>query len=67
MKLLRPLPEHNLAAGATGTVVMDYLKYADTDVPPGYEVEFAAADGVTQVLLTLCQSDFEVVWRPDCR
>jgi len=28
VRLLRPLPEHDLLAGATGTVLMDYGKYS---------------------------------------
>lgn len=47
VRLLRPLPEHNLAAGSRGAVVMDHAKYSAEDLPPAYEVEFAVADGVT--------------------
>ncbi len=65
VRLLRPLPEHNLAAGSRGAVVMDRAKYSAEDLPPAYEVEFAEADGVTQALVTVSGDDLEVVWRPD--
>ena len=66
VRLLRPLPEHNLPAGSRGTVVMDYMKYSHRDLPPAYEVEFSDSDGVTQALVTISEHDLEVVWRPDC-
>lgn len=56
----RAMPEHGLAAGARGTVVMDYSKEART---PTYEVEFCDSDGVTIALATLAGDDLEVVWR----
>jgi hypothetical protein len=62
VRLLRPLPEHNLPAGSRGTVVMDYTDF-DKDLPPAYEVEFADSDGITQALVTLHEDDLEVVWR----
>ncbi|WP_081968225.1 DUF4926 domain-containing protein [Mycobacterium kyorinense] len=65
VRLLRPLPEHNLPAGSSGVVVMDYTKYSDRDLPPAYEVEFADSDGVTQALVTVAENDLEVVRRPD--
>ncbi|HYB39029.1 MAG TPA: DUF4926 domain-containing protein [Mycobacterium sp.] len=64
MAQLRPLSEHNLPAGSRGTVVVDYTKYWDGDVPPEYEVEFADSDGITQALVTLSGDDLEVVSRP---
>ena len=62
IRLLRPLPEYDLAVGAQGTVVM---VYRDPGLPPAYEVEFADDDGVTQALVTLKQGDVEVTWRAD--
>ncbi|MEE3751452.1 DUF4926 domain-containing protein [Mycobacterium intracellulare] len=64
IKLLRPLPEHNLPVGSRGTVVMDYTTDSDSKLPPAYEVEFSDADGITQALVTLTEDDLEVVWRP---
>ncbi|OJZ64303.1 hypothetical protein BRW65_29140 [Mycobacterium paraffinicum] len=64
IRLLRPLPEHGLPAGSRGTVVMDYAKDANADLPPAYEVEFADVDGATRALVTLGEGDLEVVWRP---
>jgi hypothetical protein len=65
VRLLRPLVEHDLPAGSRGTVVMDYTRYSDNDLAPGYEVEFVDADGVTQAVVTVSGDDLEVVWRPD--
>lgn len=48
VRLLRPMPEHRLAAGSRGTAVMDYAKYSNNDLEPAYKVEFADADGITQ-------------------
>lgn len=64
VQLLRSLPEGNLAAGARGTIVMDYAKHSDSGRPPAYEVEFADSDGNTQALLTVSEDDLQVVWRP---
>lgn len=63
VRLLRPLPEYQLPAGATGAVVTDYGKYSTADKPAAYEVEFTDADGVTQALVTVLSSDLEVVHR----
>lgn len=63
VRLLRPLPEYDLPAGATGAVVTDYRPYSATDKPAAYEVEFTNADGVTQALATVLGSDLEVVRR----
>jgi hypothetical protein len=65
VKLLRNLPEHDLSAGSTGAVVMDYTKYSDGNRPAAYEVEFVDSSGVTQALVTIAEEDLEVVWRPD--
>ncbi|ORB72856.1 hypothetical protein BST44_17190 [Mycobacterium scrofulaceum] len=62
VRLLRALPEHNLAAGVRGTVVMDYP--TESNEARAYEVEFSDADGITQALVTLAVDDLEVVWRP---
>ena len=63
--LLRALPEHDLAAGSRGTVVIDYTQYSRVDLPPAYEVEFVKSDGTTQALVTLFEDDIEVA--PACR
>lgn len=63
VRLLRALPEHNIPAGARGTVVMDYT--TDPNEAPAYEVEFSDADGITRALVTLVEDDLEVVWRPE--
>lgn len=68
VRLLRPIPEHNLPVGSKGTVVMDYTKYdyakyTGKSLPPAYEVEFADAQGVTQALVTIQEQDLEVVQR----
>jgi hypothetical protein len=65
VRLLRDLPEHNLLAGSTGAVVMDYTKHSDGNLPPAYEVEFVDSSGVTQAVVTVSADDLEVVSRPD--
>jgi len=65
VRLLRDLPEHNLSAGSTGAVVMDYTKQSDGNLPPAYEVEFVDSYGATQALVTVSGDDLEVVSRPD--
>jgi hypothetical protein len=64
VRLLRDLPEHNLSAGSTGAVVMDYAKHSDENLPAAYEVEFVDSEGVTQALVTVAEDDLEVVSRP---
>ena len=64
VRLVRDLPEHNLSAGSTGAVVMDYTKHSDRNPPPAYEVKVADSDGVTQALVTVSEDDLEVVSRP---
>jgi Domain of unknown function (DUF4926) len=64
VQLLRPLPEHNLPAGARSAVVLDSTKYSDENHPPEYQVEFVGPDGFTQALVTIAEDDFEVVSRP---
>lgn len=53
VRLRRSLPEHNLAAGAVGAIVMVF------DEPPAYEVEFCDEDGLTIALVTLEEGDLE--------
>jgi Domain of unknown function (DUF4926) len=65
VRLLRDLPEHNLPAGSTGAVVMDYTKHSGGSLPAAYEVEFVDREGVTQALVTVAEDDLEVVSRPD--
>jgi hypothetical protein len=65
VRLLRDLPEHNLSAGSTGAVVMDYTKHSDGNLPPAYEVEFVDSSGVTQAVVTVGADDLEVISRPD--
>lgn len=63
VRLLRPLPGHNLAAGSTGTVVVDYAKYSDGDESPEYEVEFADSGDNGNALVTVSGDDLEIVSR----
>lgn len=65
VRLLRALPEHNLVAGSTGAVVMDYTEHSIGHLLPAYEVEFTDSDGVTQALVTVAEHDLEVVSRPE--
>lgn len=53
VRLKRPLPEHQLPAGAIGAIVMVY------ESPPAYEVEFCDSDGITIALVTLKGEDVE--------
>jgi hypothetical protein len=62
VRLRRPLPDHNLAAGSKGTIVNDFQ---GTNSPAAYLVEFADSDGVTQALITVPEDNLEVIWRPD--
>lgn len=62
VKLRRPLPEHDLAAGTQGTVVNDVQTQG---LPPAYLVEFADSDGITQALVHVPEDNLDVVWRPD--
>jgi len=55
VRLLRPLPEHRIASGETGTVVMAFPS------PPGYLVEFADEGGVTEAIVALQDEDVERV------
>ena len=52
--LNRDLPEHGLKRGDLGAVVEVYE-------PDGLEVEFVAASGRTQALVTLAESDVRAV------
>ncbi len=66
VRLLQPRPQHKLAVGARGTVVMDYSKYGGptkADLPSAYEVEFMDSSGDTIALDTVPAADLEVVWR----
>lgn len=67
VQLLRPLPEHNLPVGSQGTVVLDYTKDSNPNLPPTYEVEFSDADGFTKALVMVAEDDLKVVWRTDQR
>ncbi|MDF3341794.1 DUF4926 domain-containing protein [Mycolicibacterium septicum] len=64
VRLRRPLPDHGLAAGAQGTVVMDHTKYAGPDLPPAYEVEFTDGEGRTEAVVTVPEEYLEVIQRP---
>lgn len=59
VRLTRAVPEHDLADGAKGTVVLDHFS-----TPPAYEVEFLDSEGRTIALVTLLGSDLEFVQRP---
>lgn len=63
VQLLRPLPEHNLPAGARGAVVLGYTKDADKSLPAAYEVEFTDGHGVTLAVVTVYEEDLQVVSR----
>ena len=63
VQLRRPLPEHDLPAGAKGAVVMDLTKHSGSTVPPAYEVEFVDRDGVTAAVITVAEEDLEVTSR----
>ena len=52
--LIRDLPQHGLRAGDLGAVVEVYA-------PDGLEVEFVAASGKTQALVTLRPNDVRPV------
>jgi hypothetical protein len=56
--LNRDLPEHDLKRGDLGAVVEVYD-------PDGLEVEFVAASGRTQALVTLAESDVRAVCDDD--
>jgi hypothetical protein len=60
VRVRRALPEHGIAAGATGTVL---LVHDAAGRPRAYEVEFSDSDGVTLAMVVLEQSDIEVTWR----
>lgn len=61
VRLRRPLPEHNLPAGAVGTVVMDHTRYARSGLPPAYEVEFTDSRGNTEAVVTVPEEFLEVI------
>ncbi|BDD80309.1 hypothetical protein TPB0596_00720 [Tsukamurella pulmonis] len=63
VRLLRPLPEYLLPAGAEGTVVMDYTQYPPEGAPAAYEVEFTNADHETLAVATVREEDLQVVNR----
>lgn len=56
--LKRDLPEFGLRCGDLGAVVHVYT-------PDGLEVEFVAASGRTQALVTLCADDVRAVQDED--
>ena len=53
--LTRDVPEHGLATGDVGTIVLIHRDEA------GYEVEFAGLDGATVAVVTLDQDDVREV------
>jgi hypothetical protein len=59
VRLVPPLPEHGLPAGATGAVVHVY-----DDPSEAYEVEFIEPDGNTIALVTVRPDELELVERP---
>ena len=63
VRLVNPLPEHNLSPGSKGTVVTDYSKYPSRASSNAFEVEFMDDDGETLALVTVSGKDIEVVWR----
>jgi hypothetical protein len=64
VRLLRPLPEHDLQTGVTGTVVEDYAEYLDGSEPAEFLVEFTGPGGVAQALVNVPKEDLEVIGRP---
>lgn len=64
VRLVRPLPGHNLPADSRGTVVVDYTTYSEGTLPPEYEVQFDGPDGVSQTMLTVAGDDLKIVSRP---
>jgi hypothetical protein len=62
MRLVRPLPEHGLPAGATGTIVLIYDNPSEA-----YEVEFTDPDGYTIALVTLLPDQLKLVVRQGSR
>ena len=60
VKLRRPVPEHDLPAGAKGAVVNDIQVQG---LPPAYLVEFADSDGVPYAIIHVPEDNLEVVWR----
>ncbi len=67
VRLLRPLPKHDLQLGITGTVMEDYSAYLDGSEAAELLVEFADPDGVNQALVNVAKEDLEVVSRPGYR
>lgn len=55
VRLLRPLPEHGLTAGAVGTIVVI------TSGTPGFLVEFCDADGGTIAIVALDENQVAAV------
>ncbi len=55
--LTRDLPEYGIAAGTSGTVVMDYEV---VDPEPAFEVEFMTEEGKTIDIVTLNASDLRL-------
>jgi hypothetical protein len=64
VRLLRPLPEHGLQNGVTGTVAEDYTEYLDGSEPAELLVEFSGLGGVAQASVNVPIEDLEVIWRP---
>jgi hypothetical protein len=57
VSLRRPIPEHDLPAGAKGAVVDDVQVQG---VPPAYLVEFADSDGVPYAIVHVSEHNLEV-------
>jgi hypothetical protein len=55
VRLRQALPQHGLAAGAVGAIVMVF------DSGAAYEVEFCDADGMTLALVQLAEAALEKV------
>ncbi len=63
VRLVNPLPEHDLSTGSKGTVVTDYSKYPGRTSSDAFEVEFMDDNGETLALVTVSGNDLEVVCR----
>lgn len=59
VRLQVPLPEENLAAGSTGTIL---LVHNQPGIPLAYEIEFLDDCGNTIAIATVLESDIEKIW-----
>jgi Domain of unknown function (DUF4926) len=60
VKLRSGIPDHDLPAGAEGTIVNDIQTEG---LPRAYLVEFSDDNGITQALIHVPEDNLEVVWQ----